>query len=146
MDTFLAPAPPPVFGLGATTPAAKGLVAGDWRLLLTDRPNVILIGALAATNAVLWVLAPNLPLPVWRCCARTGFVLPAQATGTLVVHQAAALTPARQIQLLQWLSPEQHPDGVEVIATSDRPIAPMVDRGAFLPNLYFALNGVTLYP
>jgi transcriptional regulator of acetoin/glycerol metabolism len=33
-----------------------------------------------------------------------------------------------------------------VIATSTRPIAPRVERGVFLPELYFALNGLTLYP
>jgi len=111
--------------------------------MLTERPNVILLGTLAATDAVLKALQPGLARPVWRCCARTGFALP-PGPGAFVLHQLSGLSAVRQVRLLEWLTAIEEEVHVQVVSTTASPIFPLVERGAFLPDLYFRLNGLTL--
>jgi transcriptional regulator of acetoin/glycerol metabolism len=110
--------------------------------MLTERPNVILLGTYAATDAVLKALEPNLARPVWRCCARTGFALP-PGQGAFVLHQLSGLSAVQQMRLLEWLTAIDEVD-VQIVSTTASPIFPLVERGAFLPDLYFHLNGLTL--
>jgi hypothetical protein len=117
--------------------------ADQWRTLLTERPNVILLGTHAATDSVLKALEPRLARPVWRCCARTGFALP-RGSGDLVLHQLSGLSAVRQVRLLDWLTAIEGEARVQVVSTTASPIFPLVERGAFLPDIYFRLNGLTL--
>jgi len=117
--------------------------ADQWRAVLTERPNVILLGTHAATDAVLKALEPRLTRPVWRSCARTGFALP-PGPGAFVLHQLSGLSAIRQVHLLEWLTAIEEKAHVQVVSTTASPIFPLVERGAFLPDLYFRLNGLTL--
>ena len=58
--------------------------------------------------------------------------------GTLVVHDAAALMMAHQIELYDWAMARL--GRAQVIAITTRPLAPMVEDGHFLQALYSRLN------
>lgn len=140
----------PISSAAITVPATpdieRGISPDAWRTMLTEWPTVILVGPLAATQSILRALEPCLRRPVFHCCSRTGFALPMDPLRTLVIHQLAALTRVRQARLLQWLEADDRHARVQVIATSDRPIAPLVERGDFDGELFDRLKGLTLYP
>jgi Sigma-54 interaction domain len=141
--------PAPAAGGTTSAPSAEpafspfAISAEQWRTVLTERPNVILVGRYAATEAVLKALEPGLARPVWRCCARSGFALP-PIPAAFVLHQLSALSALRQLRLLEWLATVEDDSQVQVVSTTAAPIFPLVERGAFLPDLYFRLNGLTL--
>ena len=110
----------------------------EWRLLLTVRPNVLLEGSEAATDAVVSEAMGWLPKPhaTW-----TGAPTP-DRPATLVVRSLSSLDRDAQQSLLAWL--EAPGDQVQVISTTTEPLYPLVIRGDFLPNLYYRLNVLLL--
>jgi transcriptional regulator of acetoin/glycerol metabolism len=61
---------------------------------------------------------------------------------TLILRDVDALTPEQQQQVLGWL--QQDRADVQVVATSARPVWPLVESGHFDASLYYALNVVCL--
>jgi hypothetical protein len=109
---------------------------GDW--LLTIPANTMLIGAIGKVDAFVDALMPGLNSPVvhWRPAEHQP--LPPLTSGTLILHQVEAIPPERQRWFLARLTALDH--RVRVISTSDKPVWPLVERGAFLAALYYRLN------
>src|SRR5258705_13118319 len=90
---------------GVCPPAAVVVVSGlepsldDWPVILTMRPNVLIEGPEAATEAMLRALRPHChePLGYW------GDTLGDRRPPTLIVREVAALSLTDQQRLLRWL-------------------------------------------
>jgi transcriptional regulator of acetoin/glycerol metabolism len=65
-------------------------------------------------------------------------VLSAANTRTLVLEDVDALSRAEQEQLFLWLKDKDRT--VQVVATTSRPLAQLVNSGEFDSHLYYALN------
>ena len=110
------------------------LPADEWPFALTAHPNLLLEGDVAATAIVIAALAPHLGQPI-DCWAGKP---PACRPATLLVREVAAMDAADQQLLMQWLdSPGER---VHVVATSSKPLFPLVLRGAFMEDLYYRIN------
>ncbi len=107
-----------------------------WRLLLTSRPNVLIEGPEAATEAVLSALQAHcLPARHW------GDSLGNQRPGTLIVREVSALTAIEQQRLLRWLETGERS---QVLSTTAQPLFALVERGQFLADLFYRLNVLRL--
>ena len=106
-------------------------------------PNVLICGRPEETAAALealkgvfrpivvrWSRGATLPLP------------PEDAARTLILHDVDALSPEERRRLLSWL--DEPVRTVQVVATTARPLWPLVESGNFDPSLYYALNVVYL--
>jgi Sigma-54 interaction domain len=103
--------------------------------------NLLLIGAPNATRCFIDDLMSSLVAPVVCWDAGTAD-LPADSIGTLIIHDVAGLTPARQDRLLQWLNSQG--TRRSVITTSTEPFYRSVEAGLFSDSLYYRLNTVTV--
>jgi len=103
--------------------------------------NLLLIGTPSATRAFLDDLMSSLAVPV-VCWDGGAADLPTGTMGSLVIHDVASLTPARQHRLLEWLN--NHSPRLSVIATSIEPFYRSVETGLFSDDLYYRLNTVTV--
>jgi hypothetical protein len=110
----------------------------EWRAILVARPNVLIEGPSATTDAILHQLWPHCSDPV--LCWGDGLLR--ETTATLIVREVAALSATDQERLLRW-------SGVpgrrrQIISTTSQPLFPRVQRGLFLENLYYRLNVMRL--
>lgn len=113
----------------------------DWRCLShPSRPNGLLIGPRAATDAVLRQLQPSLRAPVLHWPREGAPWRTQQPAATLVLHDVGALLPAEQECLLAWL--DAPGSRVQVLSCSTCRVFPLVQRGVFLEQLYYRLNYV----
>ena len=116
----------------------------EFDVLRTWHPNVLICGlpeeTAAAIEALRGIFRPivagwnpdaTLPLP------------PDDGARTLILHDVDALSPDEQRQLLGWLL-HKPVRTVQVVATTARPLWPLVESGRFDPSLYYALNVVYL--
>ena len=108
-----------------------------WRVILTRRPNVLIEGPAAATEAVLDALRAHCGEPVgyW------GDTLGEQRPPTLIVRDVAALTATDQQRLLGWLDAGERS---QILSTTAQPLYSLVERGVFLADLFYRLNVVRL--
>jgi len=123
----------------ASRPTTTSLRPDDWQLLVTARPNTLLEGPHEATDAIVgeameWLAEP---LATW-----TGAPPSSDRPATLLVRSVSALDRDQQRALLAWL--DAPGDRIQVISTTTDPLYPLVDRGAFLANLYYRLNVLLL--
>ncbi|MGB7219477.1 MAG: PA2169 family four-helix-bundle protein [Vicinamibacterales bacterium] len=127
--------------VASPTPPVRGVSSEEWRILVTARPNLLLVGDRAVTRKLLRALFPALQEPVW---ATTGasLTLPVSLPATLIVQDATGLAHVDQVRLLQWLSGQQ--PGVQLVTTTPKSLLPFVLRGTFLETLYYRLNVVCL--
>ena len=123
----------------ASRPTTTAVRPDDWQLLVTARPNTLLEGPHEATDAIVgeameWLAEPH---ATW-----TGAPSCSDRPATLVVRSVSALDRDQQHALLAWL--DAPGDRIQVISTTTDPLYPLVDRGAFLANLYYRLNVLLL--
>jgi len=108
----------------------------------TLRPNVLVVGPVARTEAAVAAIVAALPMPVryWT----PDLPLPSQGgTTTLVIRDIATLSLSfQQAWLARMNAP--HVQHTQVIATSSIAVFPLVVRGVFLEDLYYRLNTVLL--
>jgi PAS domain S-box-containing protein len=109
----------------------------EWRTMLTMRPNVLIEGPEAATEALLRALRPHCrePLGYW------GDTLGDQRPPTLIVREVAALSATDQQRLLRSL---ERGERSQVLTTTAQPLFSLVERGEFLADLYYRLNVLRL--
>jgi hypothetical protein len=122
-------------------PASVQLVPpAEWHALSSVRPNVLLVGAEALTDAIIEQLRPffHRSTITWR--QDDAPALP--ASGTLVLKDAATLSADRQMQLLEWLGSAN--GGAQVVAATPCAVFPLVEAGLFSEELYYRLNTVLL--
>lgn len=68
--------------------------------------------------------------------------LPEEGTGTLLLHDVAALTIAQQVMLFDWL---QHRRGrMQVVSVTQKRLMGMVCDGRFLEGLFYRLNTISV--
>jgi DNA-binding NtrC family response regulator len=79
--------------------------------------------------------------PVFNLRAGGALTLP-ETSATLLIHEVSALDTADQHRLQQWL--ERSAAGSSVIAVASEPLFPLVQRGAFLPDLFYRLNLIVI--
>jgi hypothetical protein len=106
------------------------------------RPNVLVIGDPDTCDAVVSALVLQSPKPV--CEWRGETPLPAHADAPCVlIRDVATLSRDQQEAFWFWLSAADvhHP---QFISTSSIPVFPLVERGAFMEDLYYRLNTLVL--
>lgn len=141
---------PQVFG-GSPLGGGSLTVPDHWRLaraahvdlLLMGMPrvNLLLIAPDGVVRFVLESLLLDLQEPIDRWRPGDPLTLPSpDSQGTLVLHEAAALTPADQLRLLDWL--ERAEGRTQVVTTSSTPLLARVKMGSFIDTLYYRLNTV----
>jgi hypothetical protein len=112
----------------------------EWRALLETRCNLLIIGEVDATDAVVLALRASAEKV---CDWVPGDPLPAlEAGATLVIRDVATLSPARQHQLIVWL--DQAASRPQILTTSSVPVWPFVERGVFAASLYYRLSAMVL--
>jgi hypothetical protein len=112
----------------------------DWRTFLEAQSNALLIGDEDLALSILVTYHHYLALPIleWR----TPAPLKAPPSGTLVIWDVDRLNAPQQRACLEWM--DRHAAAVQVISIAARTPFPLVQAGAFLPELYYHLNTVCL--
>jgi len=113
-------------------------------LVIEARCNLLLVGSLSATNAMLAALKPHLRGPVRQCTPKTGVPLPQPREGTLVLLNVAKLDGKQQAELLQWMDRLDDRLRVQIVSTASEPLFTLVEDGRFLADLYYRLNIVRM--
>ena len=115
----------------------------EWRLLHHYHPNLLLIGPIGVTAAIVAALRSRMRPPVINWSSGTSAPLPASlsSAGTLVLENVSALDREGQQRLISSL---QDTARIQVVATSPVPLMPLVERSAFDRRLYYLLNVVLL--
>jgi hypothetical protein len=111
------------------------------RMLRHGHARALLLGSERATFAVLRALRADFGSRVLNVRAGGPLTLP-ETSATLIIHEISALDTADQHRLQQWL--ELGPAGSSVIAVASEPMFPLVQRGAFLPDLFYRLNLIVI--
>jgi hypothetical protein len=109
----------------------------DWHAMVTTRPNVLIEGPEAATEAVLRALRPHCGEPA----SDWGDTLGDRRPPTLIVREVAALSATDQQHLQQWLDSGERS---QVLSTTAQSLFSLVERGLFLEALFYRLNVVRL--
>jgi hypothetical protein len=108
-------------------------------MLRQGQARALVLGPAGATSAVITALQADFCSPVVNVRAGGPLTLPASAR-TLLIHEVSTLDTADQDRLLQWL--DRGPRSV--IAVTSEPLFPLVQRGAFLPDLFYRLNIIVI--
>ena len=111
------------------------------RMLRQGRARALVVGTRRATDSVLRALGADLGASVLNLPAGGPLTLP-ETRATLIIHDISALNTADQDRLRQWL--DLSPPGVSVIAVTSEPLFPLVQRGAFLTDLFYRLNLIVI--
>jgi hypothetical protein len=113
----------------------------EFAVLQSWHPNVLLGGSSVAIAAAIQELDTVFrPVIVSSTAGSALPVPPETGTHTLILHDVELLSPDDQQQLLAWLQKDR--GRVQVIATTTRPLLPLVESGQFNASLYYALNVV----
>lgn len=110
----------------------------DWALLCAVQANALLIGASKAVESSLAVIEPQLREPIVTWTPAMTALVPDGDCATLIIVGVTAMDVDQQRQLLKWL--DVRSQSVQVISTSEAPLWPLVEAGAFLQSLYYRLN------
>jgi hypothetical protein len=113
----------------------------DLLLMGMPRVNLLLIAPDGVVRFALESLLLNLQEPITRWRPGDKLVMPPIGDdGTLVLHEAGALSANDQLQLLDWL--ERNEGRTQVVSTSSTALLPRVLAGGFIDTLYYRLNTV----
>ena len=123
-------------------PGTAALPGSDIELSVMRRlqPNVLLIGSQQSNERALSELLPVCRTPVYQ--PNPAFELPIVEGGTLVLRRVEWLRPHRQRALHEWFTRE--PRRVQVITLASAQLFQRVSAGAFLEDLFYRLNTMTL--
>ena len=113
-------------------------------LVIEARCNLLLVGPLSVTNAMLEALKPHLRGPLRQYKPKADVPVPQPRDGTLVLLNVARLNEKQQAQLLQWLDGFDERRRVQIVSTASEPLFSLVEAGAFLGDLYYRLNTVRM--
>jgi len=116
----------------------------EWDLLVRAPHNLLLMGTSSATDEMLGALKPHLRVPLHEYTPPAGGSVPQPSEGTLVLSEVAKLDATQQTTLLQWLDQMSECLDVQVVSTTSEPLFPLVQTGAFHPDLYYKLNVVLM--
>lgn len=112
----------------------------EWDAVIAARSNLLIEGDVADTQRLVGELLSNLTSPV-IAFPRPG-PLPDGDGAVVLVTDVDQLTPDDQRRLMSALG---HPGRrIQVICTSTTPLFRRVERGEFLPALYYRINVVRI--
>ena len=111
------------------------------RMLRQGRARALVVGTERTTGSVLRSLRADFGAVVVNMRAGDPLTLP-EARATLIIHDISALNAADQDRLYQWLN--LSPPGISVIGVTSEPMFPLVQRGAFLTDLFYRLNLIVI--
>jgi len=107
------------------------------------RPNVLITGSQATVDALMASLRPSFEGPVNRWTP--SLPLPdIDTVATVLIGDVATLSLEEQRALLSWLDKASSRSHTQVVSTSVIELFPLVERGTFLPDLFYRLNTVRL--
>jgi hypothetical protein len=113
----------------------------EWLVMLETRPNVLLIGEVEATEAIITALTGS---PRSVCDWGLGDPLPAPSTtATLVIREVCRLSPALQDAWTAWMD-RAAASCPQILTTSSVEVWPLVEHAVFRSTLYYRLNTVLL--
>jgi len=123
-------------------PATAALSGSDIELSVMRRlhPNVLLIGSQESNERALSELLPLCRTPVYQ--PNPEFEMPIVEGGTLVLRRVELLRPHRQRALHEWFTRE--PGRIQVITLASTQLLQRLSAGAFLEDLFYRLNTMTL--
>jgi hypothetical protein len=104
------------------------------------RPNLLVLCRDTDTETVVRGLMQMCAPPLHVGLLPGALELPPDKTGTLLLHDVAALTPAQQIELFDWMG--GHVGTTQVISVTSTPLLSRVEDGRFFEGLYYRLNVV----
>jgi|KBSMisStandDraft_5_1062788.scaffolds.fasta_scaffold77949_4 hypothetical protein len=110
-------------------------------ILRVGFPNVLLIGEDADLEAVFQRIQPHLRTAIARWVPEITSNVPTAPFSTLLVKDVRHLDAGQQACLAALIAGV--PD-VQIVSMAGAPVFPLTDTGAFLKNLYYGLNVVTL--
>jgi hypothetical protein len=110
-------------------------------ILRVASPNVLLIGDDADIARAFQRIQPYLRPPIAQWVPDITSTVPATTFSTLVVKDVRNLDGERQATLAALI--DAVPD-VQIVSMSRAPLLQLIDSGAFLFNLYYRLNIVTV--
>jgi len=117
----------------------------EWRMLRAARPNILIIGAEAASAPAVATIVGELPGTVSYLAPNAP---PPDAgeedTEVVIMPDVATLTADRQREWLTWLS-ELDQRRPQIVATSAVPVYPLVVKETFLEELYYRLNTILVH-
>jgi hypothetical protein len=108
----------------------------------TLRPNVLVIGPVARSEATVAAIVAALSTPVRHWTQDSPLPSPGDTT-TIVIRDIATLSLSFQQAWLARMNAPYAPH-TQIIATSSIAVFPLVARGVFLEDLYYRLNTVLL--
>jgi hypothetical protein len=132
-------------------PSRSGTLPDHWRLARAAHVDLLLMGMprvnlllIAPDGVVRFVLESLLldlhePIARWRPGERLALP-PTEEGGTLLLHDAGALSTDEQLRLLDWL--ERVEGRTQVVSMSSTPLLQQVREGSFIDTLYYRLNTV----
>jgi len=127
----------------ATSPTSTLASSHTSELLAhTLRPNVLIVGPVAKSEATVAAIVGALSTPVRNWTPDVPLPSPADAT-TIVIRDIATLSLSFQQAWLARLN-APHARHQQIITTSSIAVFPLVARGVFLEELYYRLNTVLL--
>jgi hypothetical protein len=106
------------------------------------RPNILLVCHDVAPQAVADRVTTWCQGPFHFALLPGTLQLPQTRTGTLVLHDLAALSLPQQIALYDWLSAGR--GDLQIVSMTTTPLDTLVEQGDFLEGLYYRLNVVRL--
>ena len=115
------------------------LAADDWKVLLTTRINVLIVGPQAVSDALMSVWLPHLQGPVYWWTAGTQFA-PGREAQTVILDDVGQLTTTQQSAALGLIAGRHY----RFISLSRRPLYDLVRERKFADDLYYLLNTVYL--
>ena len=104
------------------------------------RPNLLVVCAGTPLDAVVERFGALCVTPFKPCVLPGPLVLPREGSGTLLLHEVAALTLAQQLALFDWMTERQ--SDVQVISVTGSPLLSHVQDGRFLEGLFYRLNTI----
>jgi hypothetical protein len=106
------------------------------------RPNVVIQSRSAHQGLVIAALENVCLRPLHRCHLPTPLDLPCEAASTVLLWDAAHLTPQQQAELHDWIA-RCRPAG-QIIAVTSARLYDLVEAGRFDPALFYRLNMATM--
>jgi hypothetical protein len=115
----------------------------EWRIILTERPNVLIEGNESVIEATIVRFVPHLRPEIHWWHPGRSLLLPLGGGRTLVLRDVAALESEDQMRLLEWLQGARS-RGTQVVSTGTTALFSGVQQGTFLADLYYRLNMLRL--
>ena len=117
------------------------LAYADLRHMGMPRTNLLLEGTEGVISNLIGLLQRHLDAPITKWSPGQRLVLPRTGHGgTLILHEAGALSFDDQRRLLDWL--ELSDGEIRIVSTTSVGLMPHVQSGTFIETLFYRLNTV----